>query len=542
MCQGVLGSGADTGSASGRLIVRPAWLWPSVALLSFGLLFGATEGWLRWTFAVALLVVPTAMVVGRSSRRRDRVALVAALGVVSAIISALFVVSSYGALLRAPVAGNSDQLDFTVMSWVFAEQGVLGITQGTPAREVLASAEQYPVSEPDRLQAWQERAEGPDETHAYSYRSPLYPLLLGSAWRLIGFEPQFAVVINLAMLSAAVMILAAALMRAASTAAGLVAGTALAVSPQVLHWSGQLMSETLTVLLCSVVVAATVHVWRRGSPGSLALLAIPLAGLALTKQSFLLVAFAALVTVTLLTLWRRRPQRARTAVALGVPALLLLAALVAPWLAYNVNNTGSWQLLTGTAGWHDMAASYSRAYLAGEDRVAIRERHFNTYERRNNVELESGSSRALVGRQMWWSQLKQGAYAFRLPALMAYKFLRSVPADAITWTLRLLAVCSTAVIIWWGSARQRWLLALLSVVPVLLITSIMLTIEAGPRLLVSWPVFVAAVCGLGVDAALSRRAAGPTSSHRGRGSGTAGGPSLRTGSVNATGQQESRTR
>ena len=466
----------------------------------------ATDGIWRGCAVIFLVVLPTWWVsrTGPSWRRGMVVLLVVTLGFSSAAMSWNYAHERFGSLIHAPVTGNTDQLDFTAMAWTWMRYSTLGTTDGPPLEMAVKefSYRQDPIN-PNRLAVWERRAEQPEELRQYSYRAPGFPLLLGTVWKLTGYQPAYAPLLNLLLLAGAVMVLSAGAIRFVGLAGGTATGLALATASAPMLWVGQAMSEPLTVFLMAVVISSTMGVLRSGKLWWWPVLGVGVGLLAITKQMFLPVGVLYLTVVAALVLWHRAKGRRRQ--LFGVATGFIVAmGIVVPWAAYNVNNTGHVSLATGTAGWHDMAASYSLAYLDGEDRVRVRERHFTRWEERTGQPLPDETSRALVGRTMWQSQLAEGAYNFRLPQLMAHKSIRSAGADLLGWLARLMALVGAAVALRYGSVADRRLVLALAAMPVGLLLFISLTVEAGSRLLVTTWVVAAAMIGLGVQVWLDR--------------------------------------
>ena len=451
------------------------------------------DGIPRTVAAVALIALPAGIL---AKTRRLPGARLFALALMVALAAAGIAMADvrehYGAVAHQPVGHNSDQIDFTLMGWTWAEHGVVGTTPGGPAaRQVAAAAMADPPRDTRRLDRWWARAELPDQPAAYSYRAFAYPLALGTLWRATGYRPDLGPWLNIGMLSLAVGILTAALCFWWSPAAGVSAGLLLAVSSEPLWWAGQNMSETLTVLGAAALAASLLGLVRHRSIPWFLAVGASLGLLALTKQMFV---FAGAAVILAVAIWAWPRRRIAGAAAAGA----LFGLLLAPWLAYNVGHTGTPALATGTAGWHDMPASYSAEYVAGENRVAVREQTFTMLERETGSVLDAEVPRALAGRALWWERALSGEYLPRLPDLIALKVGRTLGADPFGWLTRAAAVAAFGLILARGREVDRQACVLLAVPPVALLLFIAATVEAGSRLYVTSWVFAAAVIGVGV--------------------------------------------
>ncbi len=491
----------------GRPASHVAWASTLIAILTAAVI--ATDGWQRSLAALALVCLPT-LSVARHRGRWSRVwvlLLIVPVSLASLGVAAADIDEHYGAVRHVPVQGNSDQIDFTMMAWTWAEHGLVGTSTGGPAARAVVDQYAPPARElpftQRNLGRWRALAERPDEPHRYSYRAVGYPLLLGTVWKATGYRPDLGPVVNIVLHVVTVSVLAAALALLWSPAAGVASGLVVVVATEPLWWTGQAMSETLSVCLAAVVAIVLVRLVRFPGIGWFTLLGLLLGLLALTKQMFLFASWGLLVGVAVVLALRPGSRRGAvirgTAVAGGAMTLLIV-----PWLAYNVHHTGNAVLALGTAGWHDMPASYSREYLAGLDRVVVRERTFDAYEEASGAPVIGETQRALVGRQIWLAEARAGEYTARLPALVAHKFVRSSAADGLGWTIRLLALAALFVVVRLGTRRDRESAFVLLALPICLMAFIVATVEAGDRLMVTSWAFLAALVGLGVHVGLVR--------------------------------------
>ena len=81
--------------------------------------------------------------------------------------------------------------------------------------------------------------------------------------------------------------------------------------------------------------------------------------------------------------------------------------IILPWISWNVATTHSPELITGTSGWVDMPAAYSKPYLTGKSRYVIREEIFEEYEKDNNVIIQGNVQRALYGKVIFFDRYLQ---------------------------------------------------------------------------------------------------------------------------------------
>ena len=493
-----------------RSQLRPTRLWTAVfAILAVALptiVVMSSDGWIRRGALLLLLVLPVWWV----SRTRDNwtrimvVVLVAVIGASSAAMAWQYAHERFGGLVHTPMAGSTDQKDFTLMAWTWMTHSSLGVAGGSPAKEVVDAYENGTAVGPaDRYSAWVGAQQMSELPQTYSYRAPAYPLLLGSIWKVTGYQPDHAALLNIGLLVAAVIVLTVGIIRFIGLPGGVLAGLTLSASQEPIRWAAQGLSESLSVLLVAVCVVATLGVLRSSSSWWWLPLGLALGFLGLTKQMFIVTGLLYLVVVALVVLFLGTQSRARVMGA-AAGAGLVAVTIVLPWLSYNVSHTGTVELATGTAGWHDMPASYSLAYLGGEDRHSIRERHFDAWEARTGEVLADDVSRAKVGRYMWESQYAKGDYLTRLPELMTYKAARSLAVGPTDWLIRAAAILGLLVVFRFGVRRDWATAACLLALPLCLLLFVSLTVEAGSRLMVTSAVSLAAILGLALQLYLDR--------------------------------------
>jgi 4-amino-4-deoxy-L-arabinose transferase-like glycosyltransferase len=161
--------------------------------------------------------------------------------------------------------------------------------------------------------------------HATAFRPPLYPMLLALFYRVFGVSPGLGRGLNVAIGVLAVCVTVAVVRRHLSTVAGVAAGLAMAVSPNLIANSTFTLSEPLgTILLVLLldVVARRRWVWS----------GVLLGLLLLTRPSAQPLAVILLVWVVV-ACWRRW----RSVLAFLVP----LALVLAPWFVRNWVQLGS---------------------------------------------------------------------------------------------------------------------------------------------------------------------------------------------------------
>jgi 4-amino-4-deoxy-L-arabinose transferase-like glycosyltransferase len=183
--------------------------------------------------------------------------------------------------------------------------------------------------------------------HPSAFRPPLYPTLLGGAYRVFGAEHLVGQLLNVALALGVVALCYHLVAGIVGRRAGLVAAGAVALYPPLVMGDAVPLSETLSALLLVATLLAAVR-------GRWAWCGVGVGLLVLTRPSaqFLVVVLAAYVW------WRLGWRR-----ALGVVALTAL--VVAPWIVRNQVQLGEPVYVTSNG--FNLAALYSEeAQAAGK--------------------------------------------------------------------------------------------------------------------------------------------------------------------------------
>jgi hypothetical protein len=182
--------------------------------------------------------------------------------------------------------------------------------------------------------------------HATAFRPPLYPYLLGS---LFSVTPSVgaAQVTNIVLGAATAVVVARIGTTLRDAPTGILAGLGVALYPPLIAGDATVLSESLSLLLLSLLLLA---LFRR----QVSWAAVALGLLLLTRPSAQLLAVALAVFVVHRFGWRQALNFA-----------LVTAAVVAPWIARNALLLGEPQLVTSNG--FNLAAQYSpEALAAGE--------------------------------------------------------------------------------------------------------------------------------------------------------------------------------
>lgn len=169
--------------------------------------------------------------------------------------------------------------------------------------------------------------------------APLYPILLGSLFHLVGAEPLVARILQFGLGAATAVLGASVALRLGSRRAGWTAGLLLALLPVPIFYENQLLYTSLGVFLTALFLRLFVDCVQEGARGRPLLAGLALGALGLVRANSLL-----FVPVGALMLAWARGRRS----GLVFCAACLLALL--PLVVRNGLVAGAWTPLTANGG------------------------------------------------------------------------------------------------------------------------------------------------------------------------------------------------
>lgn len=273
------------------------------------------------------------------------------------------------------------------------------------------------VVDPEFYDAWATRIAAGDWMGARPfYMDPLYPYLLAVLYRLVGRDLLLARLLNVALSTAACVLVARLGRLVGGWRAGALAALGFALYAPEIFYVGEVEKTTLSVLLAT----ASLVLWLGRSPASRFGAGFALGLAALTRANFLL--FAPLGV--LLCLWPRagRPPRAPLQALLFAAGCLLALAPVA-WRNHHLS--GEWVLTTAQAGQNFYIGNnpYNPSGAYGVLPFVRANPHFEEIDFRAEAERRAGAplTSAEVSR-FWFAE--------------AFGFMREQPAAATAVMLR----------------------------------------------------------------------------------------------------------
>jgi len=190
------------------------------------------------------------------------------------------------------------------------------------------------VGDPERYHAWASSIAAGDWLGGGGvfFQAPLYPYLLAVLYRLLGADPAWARVAQIALGVGSCVLVAAATRRIVGERAGIWAGLLLALYPPALFFEVVLQKSALDVFLVALLLLLVARAWTAG-PGSWLAAGCAGGALVLTREnaSILLVGLAVWLLVDRSRGHRGARVRSVAGLALGV-ALILAPVALRNWI------------------------------------------------------------------------------------------------------------------------------------------------------------------------------------------------------------------
>jgi len=183
------------------------------------------------------------------------------------------------------------------------------------------------------------------EPHHKSLRAPGYPFFLAAVYSTFG-ESGLAVLTLHALLGAGTCLVVFHLGRdLAGRATGVVAGLLCVVNPEALHWTRELVTETLFTFLLATGVYGGVQLWRTGQKRWMAVTGLALGYATLVRANVLL--FLPFMVAFLLLATHRTWRWRATACAVVVG---LFVVVLTPWTIRNYRVHGEFVPVASIGG------------------------------------------------------------------------------------------------------------------------------------------------------------------------------------------------
>jgi len=364
----------------------------------------------------------------------------------AAIFGYSYALHDFGSLNYPPIRSGSDQLDYNAMAYAFMKTTIPGIyvTQEYVAPFIDFSENpfgNYTEGDKNHLERVLARAgRYSEEVRPYAYRPVLYSMLLGTVYKIFGYDFSAARCLNIALFVICALLLYALCRKYSNMMMSISAATAFMTMPVVakrMYTFGLEVPLTFVALLFLYLLVTAIR--RRFDFASLLAVGASAGLLVLTKQ--MLVIIISLFWLFLGVYFLLRFSKLWRNYFAGTCVLLLL---VLPWMSYNVAVTGDVSLPLGTSGWHDMPSVYSASYLNGENQYNVRERIFSQYALEHGVDIRTGKERAIYGRKIFWETFPS-SLDFHVD-LMLHKLSVEFRAGELEWAIRIVALLAVLIL------------------------------------------------------------------------------------------------
>jgi 4-amino-4-deoxy-L-arabinose transferase-like glycosyltransferase len=168
------------------------------------------------------------------------------------------------------------------------------------------------------------------EPHFQSWRAPGYPFFIAAIYAVVGQSAAMVILLQ-CLLSAWTCVLVARIARSTfDRKVALLAGFICAANPQMIHWSGEYLTETLFTCLLALGVLLCIDLRRESGWGRASLVGGVLGFATLVRPNLLL--FLPLVSLYSLA-FAGGEMRRRVGVSLAIP--VLACAVLLPWTLRN---------------------------------------------------------------------------------------------------------------------------------------------------------------------------------------------------------------
>ncbi|MCH7866584.1 MAG: glycosyltransferase family 39 protein [Myxococcales bacterium] len=336
---------------------------------------------------------------------------------------------NYEDLSRPPVMGNGDQIDLFRIAHAIAHGRGFSRDDSPELTQLFQNYQTkegaVPYSE-DEIDALSKRGllddEYPDRPDRTAYRDILYPYVASIfadasdpflALRLLNF---FLVCFN-----ALLIFFVAKRIGVGHTLSVLCAGLYLVHPYTPLHAS-LLMTETLATSVVAGLVLVCLQIDDSRSLRTCVLLGIGVGLLILAKKQFLLL-LPVYALIFLAGFWRKDFTLRQGAVAAVTTLIVSLPLFINSWQV-----THDLVFITGTNGWNDMPAAYSRelARSGMSDFYKIRTASFDYYRAQTGRTIKGELEMARAGKELFHYMLREDGFVARIPRLVVLKLVNEI--------------------------------------------------------------------------------------------------------------------
>ncbi len=399
---------------------------------------------------------------------------------VSFIVSLFYAQRGLDNISQPPIFNNSDQLDYNNMAYSMMKNNIPAIYI---TKEYKKPFKEYKNKYPDNKFINRVLSMKNEGLRLFTYRPLLYPLVLGISYKIFGYNFFVARILNVVLSTLGAVLLFLIIRKLTNDWIAFGASFIFIVLPNITQYANQLMSEIFVVTMLISFLFILQKSFKDTLKRYWLLTGLFMGLLVLAKQMFLLISLPLVLGIGIYCIKR---EQIKTFYYFLAPYLLIVAL----WMTYNVAVTKTWELKTGTSGWHDMPSAYSTRYISGENRYKVREEIFKTYEIENNISIKGDIKRALYGKIIFQDMVKDVNFWFNLPKFIYYKLYTALVSNYYTYLIFFIISLLTFMYLFIFKKLTIFMLSIIIIAYSNLVI-VALTFSAHGRLLVSsLPVFI----------------------------------------------------
>ncbi|MGE0631970.1 MAG: ArnT family glycosyltransferase [Pseudobdellovibrionaceae bacterium] len=354
-----------------------------------------------------------------------------------------------GDFSKPPVGGAGDQFDYNNLAFHLSQNSIFGVANTLQFRKPWLdydSAKGFNEKERTYLNSRglltpEDNAESP---RPFAYRDWGYASLLAGVYKIFGYNLVYGRWINILIFALCPVILFILIKSFASFYLSLIATLILTFSSVLLTYVRYMLTEPLAAVLVLILAALFLKEFKTEKTEFRFLpsvqIGLCLACLFLTKKMFLFSILLIFLILFANALIKKSKGLFLNLLIIG----FTMTFLIIPFFIFNISATGHASLLTGTNGWHDMPASYSRELLNDNetnDLVKRREALFLRYASETGMPVGNDIERALVGKSLFFEKIvTQPEFSSLLPKLVFKKISDELEDSVAGWVIRTFAL------------------------------------------------------------------------------------------------------
>lgn len=363
----------------------------------------------------------------------------------SFVLSLQYNLDKHGSLAKpAAHIGGNDQIDYIIIGHTFAKYGLIAKSYDD---DLASLYNQYQAKSPEfdltpKEKKWLHRVgmmgtkirhEGPTPI---AYRDWLYPLLIGSTLKIFGYSFTNLRLINIILFSLSCALLAYLVAIRLGVFAAIAAVAVYLNFSKGLYYSSVLLSETTGSFLTLALIAQLLSLENKTSRKQFFGLGITLGLMVWAKKLFFIPIAIMGMCACIYLLIQRKPRIFDYVLQVIFP----LALMVGVWASYNVATTRAIGFITGSNGWHDMPASWSKEMITEDNMGAYhtrREKLFNKISDFYKQPIIGHVGRASFGKKYFFDVTIHQTTPFEKLLIIKQKLKNELKSS---WTLNLIRI------------------------------------------------------------------------------------------------------